>query len=42
VIDHDALMLVDTDDEFELPAAAEETEADGEEEESADERPLFG
>jgi len=42
VIDHDALMLVDTDDEFELPAAAEETEAGGEEDQAADERPLFG
>ena len=40
VIDHDALMLVDTDDEFELPAAAEETEAG--EEDQADGRPLFG
>jgi DNA-directed RNA polymerase subunit omega len=40
VIDHDALMLVD-DDEFELPVAAEGAEA-GEEDQPADERPLFG
>jgi DNA-directed RNA polymerase subunit omega len=41
VIEHDALMLVDTDDEFELPAA-EDAEAGGEEEQPADARPLFG
>ena len=40
-IDHDALMLVDTDEEFELPAAPEETEA-GDEEQTTDEQPLFG
>jgi DNA-directed RNA polymerase subunit omega len=39
-IDHDALMLVDTDDEFELPGA-EDAEA-GDDEQPADARPLFG
>ncbi len=41
-IDHDALMLVDSDDEFELPAAAEDAEAGGDEDQPADDRPLFG
>jgi DNA-directed RNA polymerase subunit omega len=41
VIDHDALMLVDSDDEFEVPAAAEDAEAGGEDDQPADARPLF-
>jgi DNA-directed RNA polymerase subunit omega len=46
VIDHDALMLVDTDDEFELPAAEDTEDAEdagaGDDDQPADARPLFG
>lgn len=38
VIEHDPLMLVDTDDEFELPSIEDDAEAD---EQPSDERPLF-
>ena len=41
VIEHDPLMLVDTDDEFELPPAPKEAE-DGDDDQRADSRPLFG
>jgi DNA-directed RNA polymerase subunit omega len=42
VIEHDPLMLVDTDDEFELPAAPTEAQAGGEDDQPLDEQPLFG
>jgi DNA-directed RNA polymerase subunit omega len=42
VIEHDALMLVDTDDEFELPPAPEDAEDSDEDDQPADTRPLFG
>jgi DNA-directed RNA polymerase subunit omega len=42
VIEHDPLMLVDTDDEFELPAAPTEAQAGGEDDPPLDEQPLFG
>jgi DNA-directed RNA polymerase subunit omega len=42
VIEHDPLMLIDTDDEFELPAAPDDAEASDEDDQPADERPLFG
>jgi len=41
VIEHDPLMLVDTDDEFELPPAPKEAEG-GDDDQPADTRPLFG
>ena len=41
VIEHDPLMLVDTDDEFELPPVPNEAES-GDDEPPADSRPLFG
>jgi len=42
VIEHDPLMLVDTDDEFELPAAATDAEISGEDDQPSDKQPLFG
>jgi DNA-directed RNA polymerase subunit omega len=42
VIEHDPLMLIDTDDEFELPSAAQDAESDDEDDQPADSRPLFG
>jgi DNA-directed RNA polymerase subunit K/omega len=42
VIEHDPLMLIDTDDEFELPAAPNDAESDDEDDQPADSRPLFG
>jgi DNA-directed RNA polymerase subunit omega len=42
VIEHDPLMLLDTDDEFELPVAENDAEAGDEDDQPADERPLFG
>jgi DNA-directed RNA polymerase subunit omega len=41
VIEHDPLMLVDTDDEFELPAGPGAEDSD-EDDQPADTRPLFG
>src|SRR5918996_2151777 len=42
VIEHDPLMLIDTDDEFELPPAPKDAEGDDEDDQPADSRPLFG
>jgi DNA-directed RNA polymerase subunit omega len=42
VIEHDPLMLIDTDDEFELPPAQEGPESTDEDDQPADTRPLFG
>jgi DNA-directed RNA polymerase subunit omega len=46
VIEHDPLMLVDTDDEFELPPAPKDAEGSDEggdeDDQPADARPLFG
>jgi len=42
VIEHDPLMLVDTDDEFELPATATDAEISGEDDQPSDKQPLFG
>ena len=42
VIAHDPLMLVDTDDEFELPDAATDAQISGEDDQPSDKQPLFG
>jgi DNA-directed RNA polymerase subunit omega len=42
VIEHDPLMLIDTDDEFELPPAPKGAEGSDEDDQPADTRPLFG
>jgi DNA-directed RNA polymerase subunit omega len=42
VIEHDPLMLIDTDDEFELPPAPRGAESSDEDDQPADTRPLFG
>jgi DNA-directed RNA polymerase subunit omega len=42
VIEHDPLMLVDTDDEFELPPDPSEAETSDEDDLPSDSRPLFG
>jgi len=42
VIEHDPLMLIDTDDEFELPPAPKDAESSDEDDQPADTRPLFG
>ena len=44
VIEHDPLMLVDTDDEFELPPTPKDAESsdDEDDDQPADTRPLFG
>jgi DNA-directed RNA polymerase subunit omega len=39
---HDPLMLVDTDDEFELPAIATDAQIDSEDDQPSDKQPLFG
>jgi DNA-directed RNA polymerase subunit omega len=41
VIEHDPLMLVDTDDEFELPGIEDGDEEAEPDEQPSDERPLF-
>jgi DNA-directed RNA polymerase subunit omega len=41
VIEHDPLMLVDTDDEFELPSIEGEDDDGEPDEQPSDERPLF-
>jgi DNA-directed RNA polymerase subunit omega len=41
VIEHDPLMLVDTDDEFELPSIEGEDDDGEADEQPSDERPLF-
>jgi DNA-directed RNA polymerase subunit omega len=42
VIEHDPLMLVDTDEGFELPATATDVETSGEDDQPSDKQPLFG
>jgi DNA-directed RNA polymerase subunit omega len=42
VIAHDPLMLVDTDDEFELPAVATDAQIISEDDQPSDNQPLFG
>ena len=42
VIEHDALLLVDTDDGFELPLGPTDVEDGDEDDQPADTRPLFG
>ncbi|MGH6920367.1 MAG: DNA-directed RNA polymerase subunit omega [Geminicoccaceae bacterium] len=42
VIEHDALLLVDTDDGFELPLGPTDVEGGDEDDQPADTRPLFG
>jgi DNA-directed RNA polymerase subunit omega len=42
VIEHDPLMLIDTDDEFELPSTSTTGQAAEEDDQPSDARPLFG
>jgi DNA-directed RNA polymerase subunit omega len=42
VIEHGPLMLVDTDDEFEFPAAASDAQISSEDDRPSDKQPLFG
>jgi DNA-directed RNA polymerase subunit omega len=42
VIEHDPLMLIDSDDEFELPSGADDAETGDEDDQPTDARPLFG
>jgi DNA-directed RNA polymerase subunit omega len=42
VIEHDPLMLVDTDDEFEFPADASDAQISSEDDQPSDKQPLFG
>jgi DNA-directed RNA polymerase subunit omega len=42
VIEHDPLMLIDTDDEFELPPSSNDAESSDEDDPPANARPLFG
>jgi DNA-directed RNA polymerase subunit omega len=42
VIEHDPLMLIDTDDEFELPSTSATGQSAEEDDQPSDARPLFG
>jgi DNA-directed RNA polymerase subunit omega len=42
VIEHDPLMLIDSDDEFELPSVPDDAESSDEDDQPAEARPLFG
>jgi DNA-directed RNA polymerase subunit omega len=42
VIEHDPLMLIDSDDEFELPSVPDDAENSDEDDQPAEARPLFG
>jgi DNA-directed RNA polymerase subunit omega len=42
VIEHDPLMLIDTDDEFELPSTSAAGQSAEEDDQPSDARPLFG
>jgi DNA-directed RNA polymerase subunit omega len=42
VIEHDPLMLIDTDDEFELPPVPNDADSGDEDDQPAGARPLFG
>jgi DNA-directed RNA polymerase subunit omega len=41
VIEHDPLMLVETDDEFEMPASASDEQIRGEDDQPSDQPPMF-
>jgi len=42
VIEHDPLMLVETDDEFEMPASASDEQISSEDDQPSDQPPMFG